>query len=261
MNLNLDVSIASNYTSRSQIARVVTEHWAAANLFCLACTSDHLEQLEPNARVTDYFCPSCQAGFQLKSKSGAFGKSVTNSAYQPKMDAIQGGRAPHYAFLQYSPQSWMVTNLFVVPGHFFTPAVIEKRPPLSPESRRAGWVGSNILLGVLPQEARISVVSNEQVVPPAEVREAWNTFAFLGVPENAKGGWGADVLMCLRDMQQTTGLNEFSLQNFYGMFEMRLASLHPENQNVQAKIRQQLQVLRDNNILEFEGGGRYRVVR
>ena len=261
MNLALNPSVATGYKSPAQKARVITEHWATANLFCLACTSDYLEPLRPNAVVTDYLCPSCTARYQLKSTARSFGGSVTNSAYQPKMDAIQNGQAPHYAFLRYSPQRWIVTDLFMVPGYFFTPAVIEERPPLRATARRAGWIGSNILLRTLPADARVLLISGERALPQEEVRNAWSQFAFLGVAETAKGGWGADTLMCVREMQRTTGSNEFSLQDFYRAVEGRLAALHPENRNVQAKIRQQLQVLRDNGVLQFLSGGRYRVLR
>lgn len=67
--------------------------------------------------------------------------------------------------------------------------------------------------------------------------------------------------MCIRDLQHATGLNKISLHGFYDRFEARLESLHPENRNVQAKIRQQLQVLRDNNILEFAGRGYYQILK
>ena len=73
----------------------------------------------------------------------------------------------------------MVVDLFIIPGHFFTPAIIEKRPPLPPTARRAGWIGSNILLRALPSDARVVVVSDEQAVPPEDVRNAWSQFAFL----------------------------------------------------------------------------------
>ena len=46
----------------------------------------------------------------------------------------------------------------------------------------------------------------------------------------------------------------------YG-FEARLGALYPGNNNVRAKIRQQLQVLRDAGLVAFLGGGRYRLVR
>jgi type II restriction enzyme len=34
--------------------------------------------------------------------------------------------------------------------------------------------------------------------------------------------------------------------------------LHPQNRNIEAKIRQQLQMLRDHGLIEFLGNGRYR---
>ena len=261
MDLTLDPSVAEGYSNRSQIARVVTEHWANGNLFCPACPSEHLDQLRANASVRDYDCPDCKSSYQLKSTEKAFGNKASNSAYGPKMKAIQEGQAPNYMFLRYSSQKWVVMDLFIVPGFFITPATIEKRPPLPPQARRAGWVGSNILLSALPGDARVSVVANEQALPPEDVRNAWSRFAFLGQGENAKGGWTADVLMCVRKMQERTNSDEFVLQDFYGAFEGYLGGLHPENRNVQPKIRQQLQILRDNGVLEFLKGGHYRVLR
>lgn len=261
MNLLLDPSVAEKYKSSAQKARVITENWARQNLYCLACTSESLEPLEPNAPVADYACARCKSRYQLKSSAKPFGGSVVNSAYQPKIRAIREGRVPHYAFLRYSSQRWTVTDLFIVPGFFFSPAVIQERPPLPPTARRAGWIGSNILLRALPPDARISVVSDEQALPPEDVRNAWDQFSFLGTAENAKGGWGADTLMCIREMRKATEPKDFYLQDFYRAFQVRLGSLHPENKNVQAKIRQQLQVLRDNGVLQFLGDGRYRVLR
>jgi type II restriction enzyme len=50
---------------------------------------------------------------------------------------------------------------------------------------------------------------------------------------------------------------EFILQDVYA-FAAQLQDLHPANQHVRDKIRQQLQVLRDLGLVEFLGGGRYR---
>ena len=261
MDLNLDPSLAEGYQSRSQIARVITEHWARENLFCPACPSEHLDPLRPNARVRDFDCPDCKSSYQLKSADKTFGRKASNSAYWPKMKAIQDGQAPNYIFLRYSSQRWMVMDLFIIPGYFITPAIVEKRPPLGPHTRRPGWVGSNILLSALPGDARVSVVANEEVLPSQDVRDAWSRFAFLGQGENAKGGWTADVLMCVRKMREMTNSDEFVLQDFYKAFEGYLGGLHPENRNVQPKIRQQLQILRDNGVLEFLNGGHYKVLR
>ena len=259
MDLQLDPSIAAGYKSSSQIARVVTEQWASDNLYCLACTYDALDSLSGNAPVTDYHCPSCKSRYQLKSQRGRFGRAVTNSAYGPKMQAIEQGLAPHYAFLQYSRDTWRVTDLFVVPGYFFTPAVIEKRPPLKKPARRAGWVGSNIVLRGLAPEARVALISDGQIRPPAEARDAWQKFAFLGAAPEARGGWGADVLTCVHTLVSELRGAEFTLQQFYARFEAELQARHPDNHNVQAKIRQQMQVLRDGGVLDFDGKGRYRI--
>ena len=175
------------------------------------------------------------------------------------MRAIQRGEAPHYAFLTYSLAPWRVTDLFIVPGHFFSPAAIEKRPPLPASARRAGWVGSSILLDALSPEARLHVVVGGDVLPAAAARDAWQRFAFLGSDRRARGGWGADVLNCVRTLWGELGAEEFTLQAFYRRFEAELQQLHPGNRNVQAKIRQQLQVLRDGGVLDFVEQGRYRV--
>ena len=160
MDLHLNLAVAEGYSSPSQIARVVTKDWATRNLYCLACSSILLDPARANTAVRDYSCPTCGATYQLKSKGGKFGRKVVNSEYHVKMQAIAKGSAPHYTFLRYSNLTWRVTDLFVVPGHFLSPAVVEKRPPLRPPARRAGWVGSNILLEQLPQEARVHVVED-----------------------------------------------------------------------------------------------------
>jgi len=55
------------------------------------------------------------------------------------------------------------------------------------------------------------------------------------------------------------GQAEFTLDDVY-KFENYLSEMHPDNNHVKPKIRQQLQKLRDAGILEFIARGRYRVV-
>ena len=66
-------------------------------------------------------------------------------------------------------------------------------------------------------------------------------------------GWIFDILNCVNQIESM----EFSLSEVYA-FESVLSQMHPQNRNVQAKIRQQLQFLRDKNIIEFLGNGMYR---
>jgi len=55
------------------------------------------------------------------------------------------------------------------------------------------------------------------------------------------------------------GKKEFVLAEIYD-FESELKTRHPRNLHIKDKIRQQLQILRDNGYLEFLGRGNYRLV-
>ena len=67
-------------------------------------------------------------------------------------------------------------------------------------------------------------------------------------------GWLLDVLMCVERIRK----EEFSLDDVYA-FEGYLKAKHPANHNVKAKVRQQLQFLRDKGVIEFLGRGQYRM--
>jgi len=67
MQLSMDAERAIGYRSLSQVARVVTEDWAAQNLYCAACDADQLEQSAVNTHAVDFTCTSCRASYQLKS--------------------------------------------------------------------------------------------------------------------------------------------------------------------------------------------------
>jgi type II restriction enzyme len=43
-------------------------------------------------------------------------------------------------------------------------------------------------------------------------------------------------------------------------FERELAAIYPGNHNIRAKVRQQLQVLRNAGFIEFLGNGSYRLL-
>lgn len=73
--------------------------------------------------------------------------------------------------------------------------------------------------------------------------------------------WTDDVHSRVVTLMAESGSSDFTLKDFNARFEQELTALHPRNQHVQPKIRQQLQVLRDRNVLEFLGRGRYRVLQ
>jgi type II restriction enzyme len=167
--------------------------------------------------------------------------------------AIRADRTPNLLVLQYS-KTWEVQNLLLVPRMFFTESIIEKRKPLGPNARRAGWIGCNILLGEIPPDGKIPIISAGVPFGKEQVRADFSRVrALASVPPSLRS-WTLDVLRVVRRL----GKAEFSLQELYE-FESELKSLHPQNQNVRPKIRQQLQVLRDTGLISFVGLGHYRV--
>ena len=211
--------------------------------------------------MRDFACPSCKVTYQLKAKSGRFGIKVANSAYSKKISAIEQGSVPHYAFLNYDRASWVVTGLFIVPSHLIGRGCIQRRNPLGPNAKRAGWVGSNILLGDIPEDGRIWIVSESSISSPSDVRSKWQRIAFLGTDPRASQGWGADVYSRVCRLAQESGNRYFTLQSFYSRFLAELAQLHPENHHIREKIRQQMQVLRTGGLLEFvDNRGNYRLM-
>lgn len=257
MDLALDPSVADGYSSKAQRSRVITETWATENLYCPNCEADSIVAHRPGKKVEDFRCPSCDRRIQLKAARGGHGNRVANSAYDAKMEAIRANRAPDYAFMGFDPDRWRVTDLFLVPGHFMTPTVVEKRNPLSSEARRSGWVGSNILLDRVPSAGHIQMVENGSPVPPSTVRERFDQTAFLATEDTDARAWTTAVMDVIDDLPVRPG-ETFELADVYES-EDRLAELYPENDHVRAKIRQQLQVLRDEGLLEFLGDGEYRL--
>ena len=253
MQLDLNVQLADGYKSPSQRARRVTEGWFARQMYCPACPSPRLEPMRGSNPVVDFLCPDCGAEFQVKAKAGPLGARLRDAAYQPMMERVAANRSPHFAFLGYDSRQWEVRGLLLVPGHFITPDVIQKCKPLSPSARRSGWVGCFILAGKIPPDGRLAAVEDGRIIAAEEVRTGWQRFADLGKVRAEQRGWTVDVLRCVRAF----GAGEFTLREFYERFEAELAPRHPENRNVQPKIRQQLQFLRNRGVLRFLGRGRY----
>jgi type II restriction enzyme len=254
VDLHLPTANLDRYKSASQRARVGTESWGAANFFCPACESPRLDVAPRNTVAVDYFCPACQSPFQLKSQSKHFGSKIVDAAYSEMKRAILEDRTPNLFVLHYDPDTWAVRTVLLVPHFAFALSALERRRPLAPTARRAGWVGCNILLDKIPLNARISVVSEGAPHTPREVRSSYNRLRPLEKLQVEKRGWTLDVLNAIHLLKK----KEFSLADAYTL-EPELSKLHPANRHVRPKIRQQLQLLRDLGLLEFLGSGSYRL--
>lgn len=253
--LKFNQDIAKKYKSKSQIVRVLSEDWFSLNSFCPNC-SNSLSKFANNSPVADFFCPSCSEEFELKSKSGSIGKIVADGDYQAKINRLSSNTNPSLFVLSYEKESYSVNDLLVVPKHFFTPEIIIKRKPLSPTSRRAGWIGSNISIASVPSSGRIFIIKDGKLENRDEILEKWHSSSFLNKTRNLESrGWLLDIMLCIDKL----GKRSFSLSDIYNFVDF-LKNKHPQNNNIEAKIRQQLQILRDKKYLKFTSRGNYELL-
>jgi type II restriction enzyme len=251
MNLQCRVDLAVKYKAATQIARVLTEDWCSRERYCPACDSECLTGSKPNSPAVDFECAKCEQLFQLKGLKNWNPKKVVDAGYEAMIRAIRADRTPNLLLLQYS-SAWLVQNLVLIPRMFFSESVIKKRKPLGPNARRAGWIGCNILLSEIPSDGKITMISSGVPLNKEQVRREFSRVKDLSKVPPSLRGWTLDVLSVIRRL----GKQDFSLKEVYE-FEPELKELHPRNENIRPKIRQQLQMLRDLGMIKFAGEGRY----
>jgi type II restriction enzyme len=253
MNLQMNLSLMKGYKSKSQIARILTENWFESESYCPSCLNP-LRQAKSNSKVLDFICDNCNYDFELKSKKGSFGKKISDGAYDSMIGRLSSEDSPHFFFLSYSPE-FKVKNLIVVPQYFIQSSAIEKRKQLSSTSKRAGWIGCNILSSEIAEAGKILIVENFNAIPRETVKNKWSQTNFLQNTQSIEiRNWTLDVLKCIEALKT----KNFSLSQLYA-FEYELAKKYPKNKHIKEKIRQQLQILRDKGLLEFVNPGNYKL--
>lgn len=254
MNLQLNESLAENYKSPTQKIRVMSEHWLLNNVFCPCCGNEHLNELRNNLPVADVYCDACGEIFELKSKHNTIGTKIVDGAYRTMIERITGNMNPQLFIMQYSATLY-VTDLTLIPKFFFTPMIIEKRKPLSATSKRAGWIGCNILYQKIPEQGKLLIIRDGKEFDVKDVLRRYNKMKTLQTDNLKIRSWTMDVLSCVNEISSEI----FTLSDVY-KFVDRLSKNHSDNRNVEAKIRQQLQFLRDKGFIEFISRGVYRKI-
>ena len=158
MNLSFTDSLAVNYKSLSQRVRVLSEQWMQNEMYCHSCGRDNLAKFPNNTKLADFFCEQCGEIYELKSKGQPIGRSILDGAYYAALERITGLTNPNLFVLQY--HECAVENLVLIPKHFFTPDVLKIRNALSPDARRAGYIGSVILYDKIPVQVKIEIVKS-----------------------------------------------------------------------------------------------------
>jgi len=256
MQLLMPSAAVARYKSAAQRARLASEAWGQTNLYCCSCDSPNLCSCVPNSEAIDFTCPRCAAAFQLKSQRTRFSSRIVDAAYGAMCRAIVENRTPNLIALHYDADTWRVRNALLVPRFTFSFSAIEKRKPLAATARRAGWIGCNILLDRIPNDAKIPLIEEGIVAPVESVRRKYALLRPLETLNAEARGWTLDVLRAVRSV----GAKRFDLADVYA-HEAELQALHPGNSHVRAKVRQQLQRLRDLGFLAFLGNRKYELRR
>lgn len=254
MNLHFNESLAINYKSSSQKIRVMSELWLVENLFCPCCGNLNIEKIKNNSPVADIFCRNCGEIFELKSKKNNIGSKIVDGAYSTMIERINSNKNPQLFVMDYL-ENFFVKDLIFIPKFFFTFDIIERRKPLSENARRAGWTGCNILYEKIPEQGKIDIIADGKEIEKEKILNRYKKIKNLHTENLNLRGWILDVLNCVNKIKS----DEFSLQDVYKYADF-LKEKHLENNNIEAKIRQQLQLLRDKNFIEFIGRGKYRKV-
>ena len=254
MNLKFDENLAVNYKSSSQKIRVMSEFWLVSNLFCPCCGNLNIEKIKNNSPVADIFCRNCGEIFELKSKKNNIGSKIVDGAYHTMIERITSNKNPQLFVMNYS-ENFFVTDLIFIPKFFFTTDIIEQRKPLSQNARRAGWTGCNILYEKIPEQGKIDIIHDCKEISHEKILNLYRNAKKLQTENLNLRGWLLDVLNCVNKIKT----DEFSLQDVYKYADF-LKEKHFKNRNIDAKIRQQLQFLRDKGFIEFIGRGKYRKV-
>lgn len=250
MDLKFNQNLAKGYKSPSQIIRVLSEDWVSHNGYCPSCGHKPLSEFSNNQPVADFYCASCNEQYELKSKKAKLSHIINDGAYATMIERIHSNNNPNFFFLTYSKEL-AVNNFLIIPKHFFTPEIIVKRSPLSATAKRAGWVGCNINLKKVPELGKVFLVKDQQPMSVNQVTSQFRKTTFLREQKTINRGWTMEVMRCVDKLPE-----RFTLSEVY-YFSDYLKSLYPDNHNIQAKIRQQLQVLRDHGLIDFLGRGQY----
>lgn len=241
----------TGYNSKSQIARVRTEEWGGKNLYCPSC-GDNLSCMPNNNPVVDFECHQCKLTFQLKSQSHRFSSSVIGASYLATLQHIKNKSQPSLFLLHYDDISSFVENIQLIHGKCIEENCISRRRALSNTAKRKGFEGFMLNLPKVLRTGRIPIVYEGRQLEKDVVMGQWASVEKIMPILSSLIGWQKEVMFYIDRLG-----TDFSLRDFDDKYS-EWQTKYPSNNNIEAKVRQQLQFLRDRGLIQFLGRGTYR---
>ena len=118
MDLAFEAALATEYRNPAQRIRVLSEYWAANNIWCPCCGCPRLLGHSNNRPVHDFSCPECHEQFELKSHAQPKVRKIVDGAHDTMMKRLRAAGNPNLFLLQYDRAALRVWNLIVIPKYF-----------------------------------------------------------------------------------------------------------------------------------------------
>lgn len=250
MNLTMDLTPGKKYTKKTKQAMAITENWLLNNFCCPFCNSKLIKYQENNI-CADFYCKKCNEDFELKSKNGKFSASkITGSAYQTTIDKINSDNNSNWILLEHD--NYKVKRIVFIPRYFFYDNVVEPRNKLSEHARRAGWQGCRINLNLIPSFGKICYLNDAEEIDQKIISYRLKQAEKLKKINPKEKTWRSEVLYLIDKIPDSI----FTLKQLKKEIPA-LEKEHPENKNIDSKIRQMLQELRDKGFIIFLDKGLY----
>ncbi len=244
-------NLAEDYKSETQKIRVMSESWLQQYGYCVRC-GKKLKHFKNNKPVADLYCENCLEEYELKSSKNKLGKKILGSAYSVMIEKIDNNTVPNFFHLNYNKANYSINDLIVIPKHCMCKSIITARDPLPETARRAGWIGCHIDISSIPKSGKIYLIQNGISIDKSKVIKQFKKTLFLKNMKDEPKGWLLDIIKCIELLDKS----QFTLDEIYTC-ENILKIKHPDNHNIRAKIRQELQILRDYEYLYFSNRGEY----
>lgn len=178
----IDFTVANEYASAAQVARVALETWASFNLYCLNCDRTSLDRLPDGTPVADFGCLGCGTLYQLKSKNGRFGARIAGAAYKATLEAVRAGAMPEYVLVEYDTRFKTAVYVDAIRGRSIGEDRVVPRKPLSAKAKRAGWQGCTLIIAGLPTTRIVAPAGRDQSVVRKEWRSASQIVPMKDIP-------------------------------------------------------------------------------
>ena len=127
MDLSFQAVLADAYKSSLQRIRVLSlEHLGSKQrLLPKLRECEYRHVCEQQSGLGTFFAAVCNEDYELKSQRKQFGAEVDDGAYPAMIRRLSGNTNPNLLLLNYNFATLAVTNLVVIPKHFFTTDIIE----------------------------------------------------------------------------------------------------------------------------------------